>query len=52
MDADSLSGVDIYEEWHGGLLATIGVTIIVMALYVATWMWRKGIWSNHAGKAM
>ena len=32
------------EEWHGGLLATIVVTMIVVALYLVTWIWRK--WTN------
>ena len=41
MGADSLSGVDINEEWHGGLVATIVVTIIVVTLYGLTWIWRR-----------
>jgi len=36
------------EEWHGGLLATIVVTIIVVSMYSITYLWRKmTLWNRR-----
>jgi len=33
--------MDANNDWHGGLLSTIVVTIIVVSLYLVTWLLRK-----------
>ena len=43
-DGDDIESPFLKEEWRGGLLATIVVTMIVVALYLVTWIWRK--WTN------
>jgi len=45
---ESLSHFETFpkEEWRGGLLATIVTTMIVVALYGLTWLWRRAkCWS-------